>query len=258
MKSVVVFAGRSGVDFSEVRASVLRIPEVSIKIRQAQKAIDQLGHAEIDLLAIANAEDSVINQHSSVKIILSSLVQLALFERSLRSQRKPNYLMASTKELGVLDLIKGETISSFVQKALAGDANQTTAAKNSGSLASAGVSASASVGEAAPLLASNVIAINAEASADEGFSILEVNINEAGTLKGINEVLKGSEAKTLFTDLIEKMNVTKFVNIGPSNALANSNDETLESVTVIDSIEADPMLNWFWQGLRPVANSYAV
>jgi len=240
MKSVVVFAGRNGVDFSEVRSSVLRIPEVSIKIRQAQKVIDQMGLEEIDLLAIANSEDSVLNNHSSVKIILSSLVQLALFERSLRSQRKPNYLMASTEEPGVLDLIKGESISSFVQKALAMEAKQTS-----------DITISA---------VANVLPLNPEFSQTmpETMTVVEVTIAENGTLKSVNEALKGSEAKILFTELIEKMNVTKFVNIGPSNALASSNDETLESVTVIDSIEADPILNWFWQGLRPQSNSYAV
>lgn len=234
MKSVVVFAGRNGVDFSEVRTSVLRIPEVSIKIRQAQKAIDQMGLEQIDLLAIANSEDSVLNKNSSVKIILSSLVQLALFERSLRSQRKPSYLMASTGEPNVLDLIKGESIASFIQKALANEAKENSQDDSS----------------------ANVIQLNPEAAED--MSVVEVIIAENGTLKSVNEVLKGSEAKKLFTELIEKMNVTKFVNIGPANALASSNDETLESVTVIDSIEADPILNWFWQGLRPLSNSYAV
>ncbi len=234
MKSVVVFAGRNGVDFSEVRTSVLRIPEVSIKIRQAQKAIDQMGLEQIDLLAIANSDDAVLNKNSSIKIILSSLVQLALFERSLRSQRKPSYLMASTQEPSVLDLIKGESITTFVQRALATQAQQLSDDVSS----------------------ANVIQLNAEAAED--MTVVEVNIAENGALKSVNEVLKGSDAKKLFNELIEKMNVTKFVNIGPSNALASSNDEALESVTVIDSIEADPILNWFWQGLRPVANSYAV
>lgn len=237
MKSVVVFAGRNGVDFSEVRTSVLRIPEVSIKIRQAQKAIDQMGLEQIDLLAIANSDDSVLNKNSSVKIILSSLVQLALFERSLRSQRKPSYLMASTLEPSVLDLIKGESITTFVQKALASQAQELNQEE----------------------VSANVIQLNAVAAEPaEHMTVVEVNIAENGTLKSVNEVLKGSEAKKLFTELIEKMNVTKFVNIGPANALASSNDEALESVTVIDSIEADPILNWFWQGLRPLANSYAV
>lgn len=234
MKSVVVFAGRNGVDFSEVRTSVLRIPEVSIKIRQAQKAIDQMGLEQIDLLAIANSEDAVLSKNPSVKIILSSLVQFALFERSLRSQRKPSYLMGSTNEPSVLDLIKGDSITTFVQKALATEAQLISDDDSS----------------------VNVIQLNAEATED--LSVLEVNITETGALKSVNEVLKGSEAKKLFTELIEKMNVTKFVNIGPSNALASSNDESLESVTVIDSIEADPILNWFWQGLRPLASSYAV
>lgn len=250
MKSVVVFAGKNGVDFSEVRTSVLRIPEVSIKIRQAQKAIDQMGLEQIDLLAIANSEDAVLNNHSSVKTILSSLVQLALFERSLKSQRKPSFLLAKVDELSVIDLIKGESIASFVQKALETEAEQNSKEETQ-------ATSDALVGEAAPLVdqaaGDNVIQMNA----DENFSVFEVTINEMGTLKSINEVLKGSEPKKLFTELIEKMNVTKFVNIGPSSALANSNDETLESVTVIDSIEADPILNWFWQGLRPLT-AYAV
>lgn len=229
MKSVVVFAGRNGVDFSEVRTSVLRIPEVSIKIRQAQKVIDQMGLEQIDLLAIANSDDAILNNHLSVKTILSSLVQLALFERSLRSQRKPNYILASASEPSVIDLIKGESISSFVQRALSVEAEQTSDDQ------------------------SNVVQLNPE----ENFVACELQTSEVGSIRSINEVLRGSEAKKLFTELIEKMNVTKFVNIGPSNALASSNDEALESVTVIDSIEADPILNWFWAGLRP-STAYAV
>ena len=127
-----------------------------------------------------------------------------------------------------------QSIATFIQKALATEARQMSDEVSS----------------------TNVIQLNAEAAQD--MTVVEVNIAENGTLKSVNEVLKGSEASKLFTELIEKMNVTKFVNIGPSNALASSNDELLESVTVIDSIEADPILNWFWQGLRPHANSYAV
>lgn len=254
MKSVVVFAGKNGVDFSEVRTSVLRIPEVSIKIRQAQKAIDQMGLEQIDLLAIANSEDSVLNNHSSVKTILSSLVQLALFERSLKSQRKPSYLLAAINEPGVLDLIKGETIASFVQRALETEAEQNSVEMEA--VTHEEVQATGSLiglaAEAAPLN-DNVIQFKEE----ENFAVLEVNINELGTVKAITEVMKASEPKKLFVELIEKMNVTKFVNIGPSSALASSNDETLESVTVIDSIEADPILNWFWQGLRQTT-AYAV
>ena len=143
--------------------------------------------------------------------------------------------MASAHEPNVLDLIKGESITTFIQRALASEAQELSQDDAS----------------------ANVIQINAS-PAPEDMTVVEVNIAENGTLKSVNEVLKGSEAKKLFTELIEKMNVTKFVNIGPANALASSNDETLESVTVIDSIEADPILNWFWQGLRPLANSYAV
>jgi hypothetical protein len=231
MKSVVVFAGRNGVDFSEVRTAVLRIPEVSIKIRQAQKVIDSMG-LDLDLVAIANSDDAVVNRHTSVKTILSSLVQLALFERSLRSQRKPNYLLGAANEQSVLDLIKGESLSSFVQKALAAEALECSQAD-----------------------AGKVIPLTSQENLE--FAVLEVTINENGQLKGANEVLRASEAKKLFVEMIEKMNVTKFVNIGPSNALASSKEEVLEPVTVIDSIEADPILNWFWQGLRPVT-AYAV
>lgn len=234
MKSVSVFAGCGGIDFVEVRTAVLRIPEVSIKLRQAQKVIDSMGLEQLDLLAIANSEDAVLNRHTSIKTILSSLVQLALFERSLRSQRKPNYLMAVNKEQNVIDLIKGESISSFVQRALASEAQE-------------------SAGE---MEAAKVLPLNSDSTAE--YTVLEVVINENGQVKAINEVLKGENKTKLFVEMIEKMNVTKFVNIGPSNALANSSDETLEPITVIDSIEADPILNWFWQGLRPSTATLAV
>jgi hypothetical protein len=46
--------------------------------------------------------------------------------------------------------------------------------------------------------------------------------------------------------------VRRFVNFGPGNLLFSNleGDLRLADIQVLESIDLDPMLSWFWQGLR--------
>lgn len=69
------------------------------------------------------------------------------------------------------------------------------------------------------------------------------------------------DLKKLLVDVVQHQGVSRFVNVGPGVAILSSEYETIgeiagaDEVTVIDSIDLDPMLNWFWKQMRPVMNA---
>ena len=92
----VVFSGRNGLDFNELRTSVLRIPEVTIRIRQAQSILDTLELPKVDLFNVISADDDHFFRNIKLKSLAAAVVQIGLFDRYVKTQRRPDFMIGNS------------------------------------------------------------------------------------------------------------------------------------------------------------------
>lgn len=278
----VVFAGRNGLDFLELRLGAVRIPEVSLRIREAQRLLDLLEVERIDLLSATLSEDESFFRNIKVKSLLAAIVQVGLYDRLVKSQRVPDVLIGNSNGDSALLVCAGQmTFEQMITTSAALQTLQprqilepvkTAAALPISMLPSGAFGAGASAfgpGGSMPLLpgVSSIQAYDAAEAATSrlatlpslsGVSLTEYRAFIRAEDGGIVEVGQPvMDIKRLIAEVVEHQAVTRFINIGPALALATSEYEIIsetagaDEVTIIDSIDLDPMLNWFWKQVRP-------
>lgn len=230
-KRALVFAGRNGLDFVDLRMNVIRIPEVSLRIGHAQAVFDSMGIDDVDLMALMTANDEHFFRNIALKGLLAAIVQVGLYDRYTRTQPSPEFLVGCSNGDSAMLVAAGRiSFEDMVRNSLA-----------IGSLRSSD--------PVAPLVAQPIPLLSGLSLTE--FGTLELHKNDAGD--EVYELIQNSsmELKRIVSDLHIQNDVTCFVNIGPGNVLKSSDylaigTGDLESV---DSIELDPMLGWFWRDM---------
>lgn len=280
--SGAVFAGRNGLDFLELRLGTVRIPEVSLRIREAQRILDGQEVNRIDLLGAIVADDDSFFRNIKLKSLLSAIVQVGLYDRLLRSQRAPEVLLGAANGDAALMVCAGQM--TFEQMVLQSPALQTlqprlVAVPGQATSDSSAATASTPTGSGllpvpgmqAPLAplpaliagdsqAAQAPQVGGELPSLTGLSLTEFRAfmrNEDGTFAELGQPTM--DLKKLISEIVEHQSVLRYINIGPAQTIqpleySQIADATgADEVTVIDSIDLDPMLNWFWKQMRPVA-----
>jgi hypothetical protein len=259
----VVFAGRNGLDFLELRLGAVRIPEVSLRIREAQKILDGLEVERVDLLGSTVTEDEAFFRNIKIKSLLAAIVQVGLYERFLKSQRAPDILIGTSNGDSALLVCAGQmTFEEMVKNSAALQTLQPLPPRENAD----GTAQSASLPSGAPLgllpgvqapLAAPTLNL-ATLPSLSGLSLTEFRAfsrNADGAMSEVGQPVM--DLKRLLTEIVEHQTVSRFVNIGPGAAINANEYESIgeaagaDEVTVIDSIDLDPMLNWFWKQMRP-------
>lgn len=232
-KRALVFSGRNGMDIFGLRSSVLRIPEVTLRIREAQKILDLTPDLpKIDILSSICAEDDVFFRNIQLKSLIAAIVQVGLFDRYMKSQKRPDYMVGNSNGDSAMMVCSGrQSFRSLIENSPAISSLRTSAV------------VVPMVAIAMPLLS--------------GLSLTEYHAMEMkptadGSSIEYKMMLESSmDLKKLVSSLQHDSGVTCFINIGPNSALSGSDyraigDGETESM---DSIELDPMLAWFWPSL---------
>lgn len=213
--------------------SVLRIPEVSLKIEEAQRAWDKYCRSQFSIQHFLCSENSSFFNNINLKSLALSVVQLGLYERYRRLFGTPEIVVGAADSDSPLRVVTGEmSLPELVSK-------------------------SPACGLARPLaplqLASELVlngralpqfqALRLESKEIEGLAHPLVQATGLGT--------KGMNLMALIRGLLENENISRIVNVGPGLMQKAEELESLlpNDVQVIESIDADPMLNWFWPGL---------
>jgi hypothetical protein len=230
--TAVVFSGRNGLDFSELRAGVLRIPEVMGRIREAQKILDALGAVHVDLVNVISASDEYFFRNIKLKALAAAIVQVGLFDRLQKSQRRADYLIGISHGDSAMPVAAGQmTFEDLIKNSEALNTLVETTLERT----------VASAAEPLPLLAG--ISLHqyraVVRSGDIGATYAPVR---EGTL----------DLKKLISTLNEEFGVTRFITVGPASQLRALDYNQLgnDDIESLDSIELDPMLGWFWKTLR--------
>lgn len=104
-----------------VRRDVARIPEVSLRIREAQTIADKIyGDQAPLLIQTMLKEDQDFKSSGKLSLILWASSQLGLWDRYLKTQRAPRFVICKAENIGLVKIMNSEIrfndwISALVQ-----------------------------------------------------------------------------------------------------------------------------------------------
>jgi hypothetical protein len=253
-KNAVVFSGGNGLDFSDLRTGVLRIPEVTLRIREAQRILDSI-EAEsegtvqrVDLMATIASDDEAFFRNVKLKSLLAAVVQVGLFDRFLKSQKKPDIMVGNALGDSALKVCSGSlSFRELVQSSLALESLRKASDKV------VPLHPQFQVGADAPLAAGSVPLLGGLSLTE--YVAVRVQPRPDGSMASESLPLSAMELRRLISTLNQDFDVQRFINIGPASPLRGVDYLSLGTgdIESLDSIELDPLLSWFWRGVRSQA-----
>jgi hypothetical protein len=99
MNSVLVFTGRSAIDGVDFRWQLLRVPEVSKVLKEAQQAIDVCMPEAIDLVSFIQMENREYLAGGLWRELCSQLIQIGLYRRYQKNNIKPRFIIGDAGPL---------------------------------------------------------------------------------------------------------------------------------------------------------------
>lgn len=244
-KRAVVFAGRNGLDFIEFREGVLRIPEVTARLRQAQSILDGLEIPHVDLFATLNSDDEEFFRNIQMKSLVAAVVQIGLYDRFLRTQKSPDFMIGNSNGDSALLVCAG--LVTFEQMIL--ESKAVTSMKPT-------------VSDVVVQLVASPMPLLSGVSLTE-YCALQATTTEQGQTEftPVKEVSESAtmEVRRIVTTLHENFGVVNFVNVGPAAAVRANEYRMMGAgdAESVDSIELDPMLTWFWRTMNTRAIALA-
>lgn len=231
----ILFSGLSMMDQSSVRESLIRIPEVLNRIKSAQKTIDQLTNNSVELINCMSDDDQTFVANCKVRRVLVNLVQLGLYDRHIKTNEKPKYFVGALSNLSAIEHCLGFSyIDEFVRSVWFQDLEGEEAAS-------------------IPLSESkyqDIQVIQMMNRKPTQFYIYEFN-QLSVEMSESKKVDEADSADKLIVRLIKKHEVKQIVNLGPADLMLDPvmNPFHLEDIHIYNTIEIDPMLNWFYSRL---------
>jgi len=230
MRDAVLFNGANALDFQDIRTNVIRIPEVIARIRQAQKIWEQSHTDGFDLANFIGSDDRVFMGNIKLKNLAASIVQVGLLDRLMKIRKRPEFLVGPQN--GDAPLLVAAGLMSFDEMV-----------RSSQALKVLRPTAPVQLAPQTPVLS--------------GVSLTEyaayqwtTDGNSGGTYQMVDA--PAMELPKVIRRLIDDHEVKQFINIGPGNLLLNRLEPEYElmDLQVLESIDLDPMLNWFWPQMR--------
>lgn len=226
MRDALVFNGASNLDFQDIRANVIRIPEVVSRIREAQKIWDTVAEQPLDLANFIGSEDSVFLGNIKLKSFATAVVQVGLLDRYLKSHKLPEYVLGVINGDSPMKVAMGkQTFFDFVAESPAVGAKPEPKLKL--------------VPGELPVLA--------------GVQLTEFALFKRGVDSQYERLAtEAREAERMVVQMVDEHEVNRLIMVGPGNAIFGCRlmDLTTRDVQVLESIDLDPMLSWFWSHLK--------
>ncbi|MFK8139097.1 MAG: hypothetical protein AB8E15_12110 [Bdellovibrionales bacterium] len=235
MKVAAIFSTAGVLDFEELRSSIVRIPEVLSHLKEAQKYIDRSVKEAPDLVQFLTSEDSIFWRNNKYRQICVAVVQLALYKRYLKYHPNADFILSINKPDNPIKTLTGEMrMGEFV------------------------INMALKEEEEAEL--DNIAFLDGDMpQLSKGISMPDYQVfrkNEEG-----NFILEDNEKRSLMEileELRDEESVKRFVNLGPGKSVSGTAMQDLQTkeLNILESIDIDPMLSWFWSSVSP--SSYQI
>lgn len=226
MRDALVFNGASNLDFQDIRTNVIRIPEVVMRIREAQSIWDKVSPTPLDLANFIGSEDDVFLSHIKLKSFATAVVQVGLLDRYLKNHKMPEFVVGAINGDSPMRVAMGQI--TFFEL----------------------VSESAATNSPRPRVpVANALDLPILA----GVQLVEYAVFARGPEGDfIRQPTEVREVERMIVDLVDQHEVGKLVMVGPGSSVSGKKvlDLTSRDVQVLESIDLDPMLSWFWSNLK--------
>lgn len=226
MREALIFNGANALDFQDIRTNVVRIPEVVHRIRQAQELWDDCSPEPLDLANFIGSDDSVFLGHIKLRNFASAIVQIGLMDRFLKNHDMPQFLIGATNGDSALKIaLKQISFTDLVVDS-----------------------------PAMPKTEENGIAVPSPEVTMPKLS--GVQLTEFGVYQ---QSPQGYQRLYFPTMAVERMiemavgqhGIGRLIFVGPGNGLMDRGGLARRSeVEIVESIDLDPMLSWFWRHLK--------
>lgn len=221
MNSVLIFSGRSAIDEQEFRWQMLRVPEVSMVLKEAQNHLDQVLEDTKDLAALMMSENDIYLSSQLWREFLSQIVQVGLYNRYTKLAPAPRFVVGKSNSLSALNacflsVSITELVENFVDKM-----DETTEKTSSQGFL---------VGQSM-----------------ENIKAYEVTEQQLITLS------ENKQVSLLLGDIAKDHLLDHVVSVGTMAKPTSSMHYESEDLAITESVSMDPMLSWLWPYLQKSA-----
>lgn len=223
MKDAISFNGTHFLDDDKVRMNVIRIPEVSQRIHEAQQIWEAIEPIGFDLYNFVAADEKVFLSNIKLKCLAAAVIQVGLYDRYLKRFPQPQIFIGIANGDSPLKVATGEI--SFEEMVCESSAVR------------CGKASAATIRLAdEPLLSGIHLA---------EYKVYELTPNAD---EECVELLETQDLTSVFRKLVEEHGVKRFINVGPGDNISDKDYSELEPLDIqcVDSIDMDAMLSWFW------------
>ncbi len=219
----LLYSGRRGLDDLTTRISVLRIPEVSRKLKETQMMIDEIlgTNVKVDLYSFVQSTEEEFSSQSSLKSLVAAAVQAGLFDRFVKYRSRPQFLVGPINGNSAMKVCAGlQSFRDFV--------------------------------ETSDYCKENTLMAR---YTQQGTKLAGVKLEDYGAMmwnpEGFYQNLEmdKKEASKIVEELSLNNLLAQCVHLGPSFEFhaQEFNDVGLNHLASMSSIEMDPILNSFWK-----------
>ena len=223
MKSAIVFSSLNRLDSREVRSNIARIPEVCAVLTEAQGAWDTHQSSEFNFHNFLSSENHIFLQSIKLKSLVTAIVQVGLYRRFVKKFPLPQYLLGSFNDDSALKVCSGEIcFEEMIMGSQALSIPKKVSPQNA---------------FPTPLLS--------------GIALIEYSIYYNKAEEGSDYVLyesKSHDIRHMIQNLVDSHGVKRLISIGPGQRMLDGDQQEFlfHGTQVLESIELDPMLSWFW------------
>lgn len=214
MSDALIFNGANALDFQDIRINVIRIPEVMHTIREAQSIWDALNPNDLDLAGFIASDDQVFLSQIKLKNFAAGVVQVGLLRRYLKKNPMPDYLIGTISGDSPLKVALRQI--SFVEMVAESEAIP---------------------GERLHLVQQDAMPMLAGVRLDE-YAVYAKDENDKYQRISFDTWDVGKMVDSLATT----RGVQRLISVGPGTW----NKPLSTKIKLMESIDLDPALAWFW------------
>ncbi len=241
VRDALVFGGANALDFSDVRLGVIRIPEVSLRIEEAQEIWDENCGSGFSFHHFLGSDDQIFFKNLSLKTLSLSVVQLGLFDRFKRIFHRPQVLIGNVKNDSALMVAAGlMTFQELITSSRACHmVRPLSHLQPVGDLVLNG-----------PILpqfqAFERMTVSVQTANGSAAAVAPA---EVARMTAIGE--PNMSLKKILESVIDERRIERIIHVGPGLIDRSLVSEfEARDLQIVESIDIDPMLSWFWRDLN--------
>jgi acyl transferase domain-containing protein len=216
MNSVLVFTGRSAVDVESFRWQVLRVPEVSNALKEAQATLDNCLRGSLDLVSLMQTENKQFLSSGLWRSLVSQVVQIGLYRRYQKIYSQPRFLVGEVTGSSAFAVCIGKVSMAEAAIAFAEELN-----KKEEQLKMADV-----------LIGHSLESASVYERVDSSYRALIEDKQVLELLEAVN--------KDYLLDQV--------ITLGSAQSLGVN--DSLSELGIVESVAMDPLLSWLWPYLK--------